>query len=211
MQARPSAGDSPNSINRPPQPELLGYHAHLYTQHPAIAPRPTSNQRCRTYPPTWHMMAPRKALFVNLGGTPNLSLSRRYRGLPTSAATTIAFALSACAAASFGTMAGYVVGLLFVRPDDPFGVTGIPALLAALNVAVPVFIGTFAAMISWHHQSSWRAPTFAFVVCIILIRVFFGPFDISFSPFMLTTGTLVWLISCWLVRKKGARPPKHVL
>ena len=138
------------------------------------------------------------------------SVLQRYRRIPTFAAVTVACVVSMCAAIVTGSLTGYVAGLLFLKPDDPFGVTGIPVLLAILNVAIPVFIAVFTVLVNWHHSASWRIPTLAFALCIGLIRVM-GSFEIRFAPFMLTSGAIVWLVSCSLLHRKGKSTPEHVL
>jgi hypothetical protein len=92
----------------------------------------------------------------------------------------------------------------------PFGTGGILVVLAMLNVAVSLFLGTFTSLISRHHPTSWLSPTLAFAFCIVLIRLL-GPFSIRFAPFMLGTGAVAWLICCWLLRKKGSRESEHVV
>jgi hypothetical protein len=139
-----------------------------------------------------------------------VNILQRYRGIPALAAIIVALMISLLGAIAGGALSAAGAGFLFVRADDPFGVTGIIPILVGLNVAVPLFVAVFAFLINRHYPTSWRSPTFAFGLCILALWLV-EPFSIRFAPFMLGTGAIVWLTSCWLLRKKGRSTSPHVV
>jgi hypothetical protein len=85
---------------------------------------------------------------------------------------------------------------LFLKPSaDDIGAAML-ALLVSLNVAIATFVALVSILVNQHHKTTWMTPTAAFASCIVLVRLL-GPFDVKFAPFMLGTGTVTWLGSCW--------------
>jgi hypothetical protein len=116
-------------------------------------------------------------------------------------------------ALAFGAGAAFLTSFLLEKFGGPMDIGGgILVILIGLNAAVPAFIGAFTILVSCHHRTSWRTPTAAFALCIVAIRML-GAFDIQFAPFMLGTGALAWIVSCWLLRNKKRRGParEHVV
>jgi hypothetical protein len=136
-----------------------------------------------------------------------------YRRVSVLAAIAAAASCAVVAALGGGAAAAYLTSFLlekFGGPQDIGG--GILVILIGLNTAVPLFISVFTILVSCHHRTSWRTPTAGFALCIVAVRMM-GAFDIQFAPFMLGTGALAWILSCWLLRNKKSKGPaqEHVV
>ena len=83
-------------------------------------------------------------------------------------------------------------------------------ILLTLNIAVSAFIALVVILVNLHHRTSWLTPTLAFASCVVAVRAM-GPFDIQYAPFMLGTGTVVSLVSCWFLRTKRGTFPENVI
>lgn len=140
-----------------------------------------------------------------------MNLVQRFRGFPTYAAVPFGLVISLCVAIAVGIAGVFITDFLIKRLDGPVGLGGgVLIILVALNLAVPAFIAVFTVMINMRHATSWRTPAFALLLCIALLRSM-GPFDIQFAPFMLSTGAIACLVSCWLLRRSKSPVPKHVI
>ena len=136
---------------------------------------------------------------------------QRFRRLATYVAVPCCIVISLCAATAAGIAGVFITDFLIKRLDGPVGLGGgVLIILVALNLAVPAFIAVFTATINLHHETSWRTPTVALLVCIAMLRSM-GPFDIQFAPFMLSTGAIACLVSCWLLHRSKNPDPKHVI
>jgi len=126
-----------------------------------------------------------------------------YRGAKGYIAMPIAAVVSAIVAMGLAVLSVYTAGFLLGKFDGPDGPgAGVLVILVALNIAISVFIAGFTLLVNLHRPTSWRMPTFAFVLSIGLVRLM-GPFDIRFAPFMLGTGAIVWAICCWLLHRRS--------
>jgi hypothetical protein len=140
-----------------------------------------------------------------------MSIRNMYCGLPLYFALPLAFLASAIIAMTLAALGVFTTEFLlneFNGPDGP--AAGVLVILIALNIAVPAFVALVSILVSLHHRSSWRIPALAFLFCIVLIRML-GAFDFQFAPFVLGTGAVACLVSCWLLRGKEHPLPKHVV
>jgi hypothetical protein len=140
-----------------------------------------------------------------------MSIQSAYRRVPTYFAVPLALLASAVVALALSALAVSTLDFLFKKFDGPEGPgAGVLMILIALNIAVSAFIAVVSILVNLHHRTSWPTPTLAFVLCIVLIRIM-GPFDVQFAPIMLGTGAIVWLVSCWFLRRKGISSSEHVI
>ena len=148
-------------------------------------------------------------LFVISGATLVLMRIRTsYRRLPGYVAIPLAVLVSLLVALLLAAFSAFSLELVLRRPATVG--TGVLIILVALNIAISAFVGLVSILVSYHHQTSWRIPTLAFATCIVVVRTM-GVFEFPFAPLMLGTGTVVWLVSCWLLRVKQITSPEHVL
>ena len=149
-------------------------------------------------------------MYLAFAALTELRVLKKYRRAPLPLAIAIAIVGAALSSLVCGAAAVFLTDLLLIdKFDGPTGLGGgILVVLVALNTAVPAFIVTLTLLVNWHHQTSWLAPTVAFVSCVLAIRAL-GTFDIQFAPFVLTTGLLAWIVSCWIVRKKRKPVSEH--
>jgi len=139
-----------------------------------------------------------------------MGVANVYRRMPQYFALPLAFLASASIAIALSALGVFTTDFLlkeFSGSDGPGA--GVLVVLIALNIAVPGFIAFVSILVNLHHRSSWRIPTIAFLLCIVLIRML-GPFDLQFAPFVLGTGAVAWIGSCWFLRRKEVVSPKHV-
>jgi hypothetical protein len=134
-----------------------------------------------------------------------LPSSKELRGGAIAALIAIAVAIGLVAASVCA--AGFLLRQ-FDGPDGP-GV-GALVILVAVNVAITAFTALFTFLVNLHRSTSWRTPTFAFVLCVGLAR-FMGPFDIQFVPFMLGTGAIAWGVCCWLLQGRRSTAASNVI
>lgn len=127
-----------------------------------------------------------------------------YRRAKISIAVPIAALISVALAIGLAVAGIHASGFLLREFGGPVGPgAGVLVILVAMNIAVSAFIALFAALVNLHRTTTWRTPTFAFVLCICLVRLM-GPFNIQFAPFMLGTGAIAWAVCCWLMHRRSA-------
>jgi hypothetical protein len=139
-----------------------------------------------------------------------MSIGYIYGGMPQWIAVPLAFLVSATTAIGLAALGVFATDFLlkeFSGPDGPGA--GVLVILVALNIAVSAFIASVSILVNFHHRSSWRIPTIALLVCVVLVRLL-GPFDVRFAPFTLGTGAITCFVSCWFLRRKEVASPKHV-
>ncbi len=145
-----------------------------------------------------------------------MSIQSVYRGTPAYFAVPLAVLASAVGAFTLSGLAVFTVEFLLKRYDGPEGPgAGVLLILVALNVAVPTFITVVSILVNLHHGTSWLTPTLAFAFCSVIVGVW-APFradveDLLFLPFVLGTGAVTCLVSCWLLRRKLSSHSQHVL
>jgi len=131
--------------------------------------------------------------------------------MPDYLATPLAVLASTVVALTFAALGVFKLDFLFKRFNGPDGPgAGVLIILVAVNIAVPGFIAVASILVNLRRRTSWQTPTIAFASCIVLIRML-GPFDVQFAPFMLCSGALAWVASCWFLRRKEIASPEHVL
>jgi len=140
-----------------------------------------------------------------------MSIQSTYRRMPDYLAVPLAVLGSVVVALALAALGMFTLAFLLNKFDGPEGPgAGVLVILVVLNIAVSAFIAIVSIFINLHHRTSWLTPTLAFALCIVLVRMM-GPFDIQFAPFMLGTGMIVWLVSCWFLRRKLSGPPDYVI
>lgn len=139
-----------------------------------------------------------------------MGICRVYRLMPGYYAIPVAVLASALASVILAALGVVFTDFLLNKYHADGPGAGVLVILVALNIVVPTFISVVSILINLHHQTSWLTPTLAFVLCVILIRML-GPFDVQFAPFMLSTGLLACLITCWFLRRREVSLPEHVL
>jgi hypothetical protein len=120
------------------------------------------------------------------------------------ASAVVALTLAALGAATLNFVLGKFHG-----PGD-LGDAILAFFCAAPSIAVLAFVSCFSILVNWHSPASWRAPTFAFALGAILVWVW--PLDfggIGFAWYV--PGTVAWLVSFWLLRRKVSAHSEHVL
>lgn len=131
-----------------------------------------------------------------------MDIQATYRQMPEYLAIPLAVMASAVVASALGVLGAFAVDFLFTKLSGFDGPgAGVLLIVVVLNIAVSAFIATISILVNLHHRSSWRVPTLTFGSCIVLIRLL-GPFDIRFAPFVLGTGAVTCLVSCWFLRGK---------
>jgi hypothetical protein len=80
--------------------------------------------------------------------------------------------------------------------------------LVAPSIAVLGVVSCFAVLMNWHRAISWRAPTFAFTLGVILVWVW-GHDWIGITP--VVPGAIAWLVICWLSGRKVSAHTEHVV
>jgi hypothetical protein len=143
----------------------------------------------------------------------SLSMSIRsvYRRMPVYLAAPLALLASGVVASALAAVGALTLVFLLQRFQGPDGpMAALLLVCTALNIAIPTFVSCFSVLFNWHHSTSWRAPTFAFALCVILTRIWF-PFEIVFAPFVLGTSAIAWLVSCWFLHRRSSSHSEHVL
>jgi hypothetical protein len=113
---------------------------------------------------------------------------------------------------AFGLVSAYTLNFFLGKIHGPGGLGD--AILAffvvAPSIAVLAFVFSFSVLVNWHHATSWRTPTFAFLLGGVVVWVW--PFDFGGSGFIsYMPGTTAWLVSGWLLRRKVNSHPQHVI
>jgi hypothetical protein len=129
----------------------------------------------------------------------SMSIGSVYRRTPEYLAVPLALMASVLFALALATIGAYTFDLLLGKIHGP-GDLG-DAMLAffdvAPSIAVLAFVVCFSFLVNWHHKTSWRTPTFAFLLVGILVWVW--PFDFGGGSYVwYIPGTPAWLVSCWL-------------
>jgi len=132
-----------------------------------------------------------------------MSIQSAYRRMPAYFAVLLALLASAVAAVTLAAVGTATLIFLlgrFHRSDDlDDAVLGF--FFVAPSIAVFAFVSCFSILVNWHHATSWRTPTFAFVLGSILVWVW--PLDFGGAGFAwYMPGTVAWLVSCWLLRRR---------
>jgi hypothetical protein len=141
-----------------------------------------------------------------------MSIQSAYRRMPTYLAAPLALVTSVIAALTLSVLGEVTLVFLLGKIHGPgdLGDAMLAFFGAAPSIAVLAFVSCFSILVNWHHATSWRTPTFAFVLGAILVWVWpldFGGFGIAwYMP-----GTVGWLVSCWLLRRKVSAHSDHVL
>jgi len=141
-----------------------------------------------------------------------MSIRSVYRRMPAYFAAPLALLASAAVAlmlAFLGAVAlDFIPGKLHGQGDLGDGI--LVVFFAVPSIAVLAFVSCFSILVSWHHATSWRAPTFAFVVGYILVWVWAGGFgEIGFAYYV--PGTIAWLLSCWFLHRSASAHTEHVI
>ena len=132
--------------------------------------------------------------------------------MPAYVAVPLALLASAAVALAFAILGIVAVDSLldvfYGRAD--LGDTFLAVFYAGPAIAVLGFVFCFSALISWHHTTSWRTPTFALALGAILVWTWARDFGgIGFAWYV--PGTVAWLVSCWWLYRKASTHPQHVL
>ena len=132
--------------------------------------------------------------------------------MPTYLAAPLALVASAAAALTLAVLGEVTLVFLLgkIHGSGDLGDAMLAFFCAAPSIAVLAFVSCFSILVNWHHATSWRAPTFAFILGAILVWVW--PLDfggVGFAWYM--PGTAAWLVSCWLLRRKVSAHSDHVI
>jgi hypothetical protein len=132
--------------------------------------------------------------------------------MPVYLAAPLALLVSAIAALTLAVLGEATLVFLLGKIHGPgdLGDAMLVFFCAAPSIAVLGFVSCFSILFNWHHATSWRTPTFAFVLGAILVWVW--PLDFGGADFAwYMPGTVAWLVSCWLLRRKVSAHSDHVL
>jgi hypothetical protein len=135
--------------------------------------------------------------------------------MPTYLAAPLALVASAVAALTLAILGEVTLVFLLGKIHGPgdLGDAMLAFFGAAPSIAVLAFVSCFSILVNWHHVTSWRTPTFAFVLGAILVWVW--PLDFGGTPLVnwpwYIPGTVAWLVSCWFLRRKLSAHSEHVL
>jgi hypothetical protein len=133
--------------------------------------------------------------------------------MPAYVAVPLALLASAAVALAFAVVGAYTLNFLLgklFQNQDALGYAITAFFLAAPGFAILAFVFCFSALISWHHTTSWRTPTFALALGAILVWTWARDFGgIGFAWYV--PGTVAWLVSCWWLYRKASTHPQHVL
>jgi hypothetical protein len=134
-----------------------------------------------------------------------MSIQSGYRRMPEYFVVPLALLASPVAALIFALFAAYSLNFLLSKAfqnQDALGYAITSFFLAAPGLAILAFVFCFSAAINWHHSTSWRSPTFAFVLGVMLVWTWARSFGgIGFLWYL--PGTIAWLVSCWLLYRKS--------
>jgi hypothetical protein len=141
-----------------------------------------------------------------------MSIQSAYRRMPVYLAIPLVLLVSAVAALTLAVLGGATLVFLLGKIHEPgdLGDAMLAFFCAAPSIAVLAFVSCFSILVNWHHDPSWRAPTFAFALSAVLVWVWAHDFGgIGFAWYV--PGTIAWLVSCWLLRRKLSSPSEHVI
>jgi hypothetical protein len=97
-----------------------------------------------------------------------------------------------------------------LRRSDDLDNAILGVFFVAPSIAVLAFVSCFSILVNWHHETSWRTPTFAFVLGAVLVWIW--PLDfggIYFAWYL--PGAVAWLVSCWFLHRNASSRSGHVL
>ncbi|MGA2979982.1 MAG: hypothetical protein ABSD76_10355 [Terriglobales bacterium] len=141
-----------------------------------------------------------------------MSIQSVYRRMPAYFAVPLALLASGVVALTLAALGAVTLDFLLGKVHGPgdLGDAILVVFFVAPSIAVLAFVSCFSILVNWHHATSWRTPTFAFVLGAILVWVW--PLDfggVGIAWYML--GTIAWLVSCWLLHRKSTSHSEHVL
>jgi hypothetical protein len=144
----------------------------------------------------------------------SMSIRSAYRSTPGYLAVPLALLTSAVAAvalATLGTFAKLFFLEKFHRPGaGDLGETILLVFFVTPSIAILGFVICFSILVSWHHSTSWRSPTFAFALGAVLVWVWAHDFGgIGIAPFV--PGAVAWLATCWFLRRRSGAHSDRVL
>jgi hypothetical protein len=131
--------------------------------------------------------------------------------MPVYLAVPLAFLVSAVAALTLAVLGEATLVFLLGKIHGPgdLGDAMLAFFCAAPSIAVLAFVSCFSILVNWHHATSWRTPTFAFVLGAILVWVW--PLDFGGAGFAwYIPGIFAWLVSCWFLHRKSISHSEHV-
>jgi hypothetical protein len=133
--------------------------------------------------------------------------------MPVYVAVPLALLASVIAASALALVGAFTLNFILgklLQNRDALGYAITAFFLFAPGIALLAFVSSFSVFVNWHHAASWQAPTFTFATGAVLVwlwaRNFGGVGLVWYMP-----GTIAWLASCWLLRKKGDPIPEHVV
>ena len=140
-----------------------------------------------------------------------MALLAPYRRMP----VLLAFALATCGAVVVSlaaTVAGvFTISKILDHLEQSGPGAGVFLVTAIPNIIVPTFIAALTFLVHTYRQTSWKTPTFAFLVGVLATWIWIGSIDFTFTPIVLGTGALTWIVSCLMLRRKGVPETQHVL
>ncbi len=125
--------------------------------------------------------------------------------MPGYVAMPLAILASAGAALIFALFAAYSLNFLLGKAfqnQDALGYAITSFFLAAPGLAILAFVLCFSVAINWHHPTSWRSPTFAFVLGVMLVWTWAHSFG-GIGYLWYLPGTIAWLVGCWLLYRNS--------
>lgn len=128
-----------------------------------------------------------------------------YRRIPALPAFLLATLGAAIVAVGITVAAVFAISKVFENFGQSGPVAGVAAITAIPNIILPFFIVALTLLMHLHGQTSWRTPTFAFVVGAVGIRVWIGPFGVFFAPVVFGVAVVAWGISCFMLHRKHVR------
>jgi len=78
----------------------------------------------------------------------------------------------------------------------------------ASSIAILTFVSCCSMLINWHHPTTWRTPTFAFALGVVLVSVWAQDW-IGILPFV--PGAVAWLLSCWFLHRNASTHAQHAI
>jgi hypothetical protein len=141
-----------------------------------------------------------------------MSIQSAYRRIPDYFAIPLFLLVSAVAALALAVLGEATLVSLLGKIHGPgdLGDAMVAFFCAAPSIAVLAFVSCFSILVNWHHATSWRTPTFAFVLGAVLVWVW--PLDFGGAGFAwYMPGTVAWLVSCWLLHRKVSAHSDHVI
>jgi len=141
-----------------------------------------------------------------------MSIRSVYRRMPAYFAAPLVLVASAVAALALAALGVIAVDSLLdeFHGRADLGDTFLAFFYAGPAVALLGFVSSFSVLMSWHHATSWRAPTFAFALGTILVWVWGREFwGVGFAWYV--PGTIAWLVSCWFLHRNVTTHPEHVI